>query len=132
MKAKLSEDPKEWRKTTLLTALGLFLLGTVLHWRRLLPTRYWSALIALMVAVAVSAWIYPRWYRGFYRLSIRVGFHLSQALARVILALLFVVLVTPLSLILRLAGKDVLQLKPRKSSTTYWQSAKETSPLDRL
>ena len=132
MKVKLREDPKEWRKTTLLSALGLVLLGTVLRWRGVLPAPYWFLLVGLMVVVAISAWVQPRWYRGFYRISTRIGFHLSQAMARVILVVIFFLLVAPLSLILRLTGNDPLQLKPRKDSASYWHGAKESSPLDRL
>jgi hypothetical protein len=132
MKVKLKEDPKEWRKTTLLTALGLVLLGTVLRWRGILANRSWSLLLAVMALVGISAWLRPRWYRGFYRVSTRIGFHLSQAIARVILAMIFILLLAPLSLILRLTGNDPLQLKPRKNSPTYWHPAKESGPMDRL
>src|SRR5437899_2037420 len=132
MKVKLKEDPKEWRKTTLLTALGVALLCSLLHWRGILSTRSWCAVLAAMGVVAVSACLYPRWFRGFYRGSTRVGFYTSQALARVVLALIFVLLLTPLGLILRLAGKDPLQMRRRGSVTTYWHQAKEASPLDRL
>jgi hypothetical protein len=132
MKVKLKEDPKEWRKTTLLTALGVVILSTLLRWRRVLPSSYWAAALALMGVIAITAWFWPRWYRGFYRMSTRVGFYSSQAIARVILAILFIFLLTPLSLILRLAGKDPLQLKRLPGSATYWHAAKETSPLDRL
>src|ERR1051326_236750 len=132
MRVTLKEDPKEWRKTTLLTALGLALLSTFLRWRRILPTRYWFAALVMMSIIAVTAWWYPRLYRGFYRASTRAGFYLSQVLARIILALLFVVLLTPLGLVLRLAGKDPLQLRRRAGSTTYWHSTKENSRLDQL
>jgi|SRR5215471_2318118 len=132
MRVRLKEDPKEWRKSVLLTASGFVLVGTFLHWRKLLSTPYWTTLIMLMAFVAMSACFRPGWYRGFYRLSTRVGFHLNQMLARILLALVFILLLTPLSLILRFAGKDALQLKSRRSSPTYWHPSKQSSPLDRL
>ena len=131
MKVKLKEDPKEWRKTTLLTALGVVILSTLLRWRRILPGNYWAIALGSMGVVAITAWFWPRWYRGFYRVSTRVGFYSSLAVARVILAILFVVLLTPWSLVMRLAGKDPLHLKRVRGSASYWHPAKETSPLDR-
>jgi len=131
MKVKLKEDPKEWRKTTWLTTLGVVLLSTFLRWRRILPGSYWVAVLMVMGMVAITAWFWPQWYRGFYRLSTRAGFYSSQAVARVVLAVVFVLLVTPLSLVFRLAGKDPLQLKRSRDSTSYWHSSKEPSPLDR-
>ena len=131
MKAKLKEDPKEWRKTTLLTVLGLVIFSTLLRWRRVLPNIYWLTVLVLMSIMAITAWFWPAWYRGFYRVSTRLGFYSSQAIVRVILAILFFVILTPLSLVLRWAGKDPLQLRRIPGSRTYWHAAKETSPLDR-
>src|SRR5690242_11501748 len=130
MKVKLKEDPKEWRKTTLLTAVGVVILCRLLRWRRVLPSRYWAAILAVMGVVAITAWCWPRWYRGFYRVSTRIGFYSSQALVRAALASLFVLLLTPWSVLLRLAGKDPLHLKRVRGSPSYWHAAKETSPLD--
>jgi len=41
-------------------------------------------------------------------------------LARVLLSLVFFLVVTPLSLILRLFGFDPLALRPPKSNSTFW------------
>jgi hypothetical protein len=131
MKVKLKEDPKEWRKTTLLTALGVVILSTLLRWRHVLPTNYWGVAVASMGGVAITAWFRPRCYRGFYRISTRLGFYSSQTVARVILAILFFVLLTPWSMVLRLAGKDPLQLKRNRGLTSYWHTTRQTSPLDR-
>ena len=41
MKLKFKEDPKEWRKQALLTAPGLAILSSVLHWRHVLSAQVW-------------------------------------------------------------------------------------------
>ena len=132
MKLRLKEEPKEWRKSALLTALGLALVSSVLCWRRVLPVTTWGIVLAVLALAAVLAWIKPRWFRGYYRLSARLGFWSSQFVARVILAVVFVLLVIPLGLLFRLMGKDALRLKRTRNTETYWQAAKPTSPLDRL
>ena len=132
MKLRLKEQPKEWRKSTWLTALGLALLGSLLCWRRVLPVRYWVVILAALALVAVLVWFRPRWFRGYYRFSARAGFWSSQLVAKVILAVVFVLLVTPLGLLFRLTGKDALRLKRSSNCDTYWQTAKEAGPLDRL
>jgi hypothetical protein len=45
---------------------------------------------------------------------------------------LVIFILTPAGWILRLAGKDLLQLKRQAGATTFWQTAKDASPLDRL
>ena len=130
MKLRLKEDPREWRKSTLLTLLGLAFISSILCWRRVLPPAGWRVVLGILALIALSAWLRPRWFRGYYRVSARIGFFLSQALARVVLVVIFVLFITPLGLLLRLLGKDPLRLS-KSTATSYWLPAKANSPLDR-
>ena len=132
MKQRLKEDPREWRKTVWLTALGLAVLSSLLRWRHALAQQTWLIVLAALGLIALLAFLQPRWFRGFYRVSVRVGFWLSQVVARVVLAILFFLVLAPLGILFRLLGKDALRLKPSREATTYWVKAKENSPLDRL
>ena len=132
MKLNFKEDPKEWRKSALLTALGLALISSLLRWRKHLPANVWLTLLALLGLAAICAVLQPRWFRGWYRLSLRLGFYSSQFLGRCVLLVFFIFILTPLGWILRLTGKDPLHLKRPPNVTTYWHTAKECNPLDRL
>jgi hypothetical protein len=132
MKLTFKEDPKEWRKQALLSALGLTILISVLRWRRVLPGNIWYAALAILGVTVLCALLKPHWFRGYYRLSIRIGFMLSQCLGRVALMLFFIFILTPVGLALRLAGKDPLQLKRPRDAKTCWHQARDSSPLDRL
>jgi Saxitoxin biosynthesis operon protein SxtJ len=132
MKLKLKEDPKEWRKQALLAALGLAVLCSLLRWRRVLPQHAWLAVLAALGLVAISTLLQPRWFRGYYRFSMRVGFAISQVIGFVALVLFFCFILTPVGWFLRLAGKDPLQLKRPADPTTFWRPTKDPGPLDRL
>jgi hypothetical protein len=132
MKLNFKEDPKEWRKSALLNALGLAILSSLLRWRRYLPVNCWQALLVSLGLVAICAVLRPRWFRGWYRLSLQLGFYSSQFVGRGVLALFFIFIITPLGFVLRWAGKDSLQLKRPRKAATYWHQAKDCNPLDRL
>ncbi len=132
MKLNFKEDPKEWRKSALLTALGMAILSSLLRWRKHLSVNVWLAVLVLLAAVAILAVLQPRWFCGWYRLSLRLGFYSSQFIGRCVLLLFFIFVITPLGFVLRLAGKDSLQLKRPHNVTTYWHASKDSSPLDRL
>ena len=132
MKLKLKEDPKEWRKTALLSALGLAILSTLLRWRRILPVGAWATVLALLAGVVFVALLRPHWFRGYYRLSTRLGFGIGQLVGYAVLVVLFFLVLTPLGLVLRLLGKDLLRLKRPGNSATNWSTKPECSPLDRL
>jgi hypothetical protein len=132
MKLQLKEDPREWRKQAWLAAVGLAVLSCVLRWRRVLPQHLWLGALAVFAGVFLCAWIRPGWFRGYYRLSMRLGFAASRVLGFVALVLFFLCVLTPVGLILRLAGKDPLQLKRAAEVTSYWQKTSDGSSLDRL
>jgi hypothetical protein len=132
MKLIYRENPKEWRKSALLTVLGLAILSSLLRWRRHLPMDAWYAVLGALGLVAACALLKPRWFRNYYRFSLRLGFYSSQFIGRCVLAVFFIFILTPVGLIMRLAGKNPLQLKRPHDAATYWHQAKDCSPLDRL
>ena len=132
MKLNLKDEPKEWRKSALLTIFGLALIVSLLRWRKHLPQNAWLAVMGALAAAAIAAILKARWFRGFHLFSMRLGFTVSQFLGRVLLTVFFIFILTPMGWILRLAGKDPLQLRRPRNAETYWSPARESSPLDRL
>jgi hypothetical protein len=131
MNLKLSEDPKEWRKTAWTTAMGLAVLTALLRWRRGLPAGVCVVVWAALAAIALAAAAAPRWFRGFYRFSMRLGFAISKIAGLIVLSVFFVAVVTPLAMVRRVMGKDPLRLK-RQSAESYWTPARPKTPLDRM
>jgi uncharacterized membrane protein len=132
MKLKLKEDPKEWRKAALMSALGLALMSSLLRWRRVLPVVLWACILCFLAIVAVTALARPRLFRGYYRFTARFGFGLSRWAGYVILALFFFIVITPLGLVLRMLGKDPLRLRRPVKAESYWSPVRGKSSLDRL
>jgi hypothetical protein len=132
MKLRLKEDPREWRKSVWLLALGLAVLSSILRWRRVISAPAWLEIVSALALISAAAGIVPRAFRGYYRVSMRAGYALSQAVARVVLVFLFVLVITPLALVFRLLGKDPLRLRRSKEAATYWEPAREKAPLDTM
>jgi hypothetical protein len=132
MKLNYKEDPKEWRKSAVMSVIALTIIISLLRWRQRLPVNTWYFVLALLAIVAISSVLRPRWFRGYYRLSMMLGFYSSRFVGRCVLGVLFFLIVTPLGLVFRLAGKDPLQLKRPQDAATYWHQAKDCGPLDRL
>ena len=132
MKIRYKENPGAWRKSTLLSALGLAVLSSLLRWRHVLTAGAWAGTLAMLAGLALTVWARPQWFRGYYRFSTWAGFWSSQCVVRLVLALLFVIVIVPAGLALRLLGKDALQLKRSKTVESYWKPAKQGGSLDRL
>jgi hypothetical protein len=110
----------------------LAVFSSLLRWRRILPNPAWWLVLAFAAVIAVSACVAPRWFRGYYRFSHRLGFYLAQAIGLGVLAAFFVFVITPVGLLLRLFGQDTLRLKRSPNAGSYWTPAKPHSPLDRM
>jgi hypothetical protein len=132
MRLRLKEDPREWRKALLLGLLGPAALFSLLRYRGVASAPCLAAVLVLLALVALCACARPRWFRGYYRFTTRLGFYIVQALGWLVLAALFFAILTPFSWILRRFGVDLLQLKPPGDRPTYWHTAKKTGSLDRL
>jgi hypothetical protein len=131
MKPKLKEDPREWSK--FVTAGTLFLsAGAWLLWRRrALPLFQFEAVLSVLAVVLLMGWVRPRWFRGIYRVVMTGSFYVGQVVGRVLLALIFLGVLAPLGLILRITGKDLLRLRRNTSAASYWQAAKVSEEFDR-
>jgi hypothetical protein len=132
MKLNLKEEPKEWRKAAWMSALGLALLSSLLRWRRVLPVTAWAVALCLLAALAVTAAMRPRWFRGYYRFTAKVGFGVSQLAGHAVLAIFFIIVITPLGLVMRMLGKDPLRLRRPAGAESYWSEVRRASSLDRL
>ncbi|HEX3987889.1 MAG TPA: SxtJ family membrane protein [Verrucomicrobiae bacterium] len=131
MKLKLSENPKEWRKTAWMTAMGLAVFTGILRWRGILPFAVCCVIWCLLAVAGTAAGIQPRWFRGFYNFSMRLGFGISQIAGKIVLAAFFVVVITPLGIVRRALGKDPLRLR-RRTVESYWTPVPKKTPLERL
>ncbi|HLH55013.1 MAG TPA: hypothetical protein VKY92_15495 [Verrucomicrobiae bacterium] len=131
MSIKYKEDPAAWRKSTLLSLLGVAVLSAVLRWRHVLSPVGWAAVMGLLPCLTAATLLKPEWFRGYYRFSTWAGFWSSQGVARVALAVVFVLFITPAAILMRLMGKDPLQLKRSPEATSYWRPARQDSSLDR-
>ena len=114
---QLKTSDRDLRKFGLVVGGVFVALGLLFLFRYETRTPYfvWPGGI-LMIAGAIVPpalkWIYIAW--------MSVAFVLGFVMAHVILALLFFLIITPLGLIARLAGKDFLSLKLDRSAKSYW------------
>ena len=130
MKLKLKEEPSEWLKFTSVMAVVAGVATFLLHRRKVVGIETLAGIAIAIVLVMVVCAIKPRWFRGFYRVGMTASFRVGQALGWVWLTIFFLLVLTPLGLLLRAFGKDLLAMKRRKTDT-YWHAARPPGGFDR-
>lgn len=129
---RLKEKPIEWIKFTAVMGLVVNIVLWLLWRRNVLPIAapVTTAVIALLAVLTAS--FRPYWFRGFYRGGMTVSFHFGQIIGKILLTLFFFLFVTPLGIVLRLFGKDLLRIKRTPGEETYWHQAKNSHEFDRM
>lgn len=132
MRLRLREDPREWRKFGLSTALVLALLTGLLGWRGWVSGPVVAGVLSALAGLALVALARPPWLRRPYRAGMRVSHLLGRVVAPVVLGLIFLLVVTPLGLLLRALGKDLLRLRRSPGAESYWQPVTGSRDLTKM
>ena len=75
--------------------------------------------LSLSVLTLFSALYYPNLLSPFNSLWFLIGMFLGRVISPIILGIIFFLLITPMSLILKIVGRDELNLK-RERKETFW------------
>jgi len=88
------------------------------------PYLYSISAMFLLFAIAAPMALLP-----LYRLWVKFAMKLAWFNTRLILGIIFFLVITPVGLLARILGKDLLDQKIDKSATTYWKKKEHnTSP----
>ena len=130
MKLRLKENPREWYKFAALASIFIGIAGLLLRRRGILTVPLWTLGLPAAIALAIGC-LRPRWLRAIYRMAMTASHRIGRIMGVLLLSLFFLFIVTPMGLVLRLSGKDLLELK-RTNRTSYWHTAKNQRELNRL
>lgn len=98
--------------------VGFALIAGIVAWRGRIPLA-WGMFLSAGVIAALSIAI-PLLGKWFFRVWMTIAFVLGSFWSRIILALIFYALITPIALFFRLIRRDALHLKLKKNATSYW------------
>jgi hypothetical protein len=129
---QLQTSDRDLRKFGLMVGGVFAILGALFLWRHkpIGPYFIWPGGVLVVLGA-----IYPRALKWIYIAWMSVAFVLGFIMAHVILTVLFYLVITPIGLLARLAGKDFLSLKLDRSAQSYWiprvHKSKTTSDYER-
>lgn len=104
-----------------LTMAGACLvIGALSAWKHGAPTATAAVLWALALGFGGLALVAPTRLAPVNRLWLRLGLALNRIVSPLAIGIVFFLVVTPIGLTLRLAGKDPLHLKRDPAATSYW------------
>lgn len=121
-------DARELRRFAIAMLVGFFVLGGLSAWRAKGIGTGSIVLWSIGVTLAVSAFV-PKLGRIAYLAVYLPTSIIGYVVSNVMLTLMFFLVITPLGIVLKLMGKDLLQQR-RQNRTTQWLPVKETRNED--
>lgn len=80
------------------------------------------ALFSIALIVSSCGFLFPNVLKPVYILFRRIGYGLGWVNGRVLLGLIYLVVITPVGLIMKLFQKDFLNKCIKKQISTYWEN----------
>ena len=90
------------------------------------PPRWWAMGIAGIFLFAAGAC--PKVLAPLNRIWLRFGLLLHKVVNPLVMAILFYLVVTPMGILVRILGKDLLRLRLDPKATSYWINRKPPGP----
>jgi hypothetical protein len=97
---------------------GFFIILGAYNWWH--QSRWWPAPIAIAAAFLAIALLRPNVLAPLNRMWTKLGLLMAMVVSPILLSLLFFVVVTPVGLLMRLSGKDLLRLRDGSGAGSYW------------
>lgn len=113
----IKSDKAEFRKFGITIGVVSGILGGVLLWR---GGDYYLYLFVFSVLFIFSGVFRPALLRPVHKVWMSLAVTLGWIMTRIILSVLFYLVFTPIGVLVRLFGRDFLDLKFDKDADSYW------------
>lgn len=91
--------------------------------------RIWS--ISISIFFLISGLLNFKFLSPFKIGWIKLGEMLGKVISPAVMFVIFFFIITPISLMIRVFGKDLLKLKKNKSAKSYWEKRKNIKSMSR-
>ncbi len=109
---------KQLRQFAFVAPFGFAMIGFAV-WRATGSRDWWIGLAALGVLLALAGAVRPGLVRPFYFVALAVAFPIGWLVSNLAFLGMYYLLLTPLALVFRLVGRDVLVLRRRRTDS-HW------------
>jgi glucan phosphoethanolaminetransferase (alkaline phosphatase superfamily) len=119
-------NKSDWKKFGITMGIILSIIGFYLLWKK---NNNYNYILFLAAAFFITGLILPSILRPVYKVWMALAVVMNFIMTRVIMAVIFYLVVTPIGLIACLTGKEFLDMKIDKSAKSYWILREKTKKL---
>ncbi|MGE5498981.1 MAG: SxtJ family membrane protein [Syntrophothermus sp.] len=124
---KIKSTNAELKKFGISVGFVLTLISLYLSFKGKSSYIYFTYSGIFLIMSALSA---PRLLKHIQKIWMAIGIILGWFTTRIILSVLYYIILTPIGFVMRLSGKDLLEMKIQKDKRSYW-NYREEKPYSR-
>ncbi|MDD5217788.1 MAG: SxtJ family membrane protein [Candidatus Omnitrophica bacterium] len=126
---KIESSKEKCREFAYVVGIACLIFGALFWWRQ---KDFYPHVLAAGGVLIVLGWTVPMLLKPLQKVWMTLALMLGWVMSRVILSLLFFLAITPIALILRFTGKDLLDTKYKDGKNSYWhkRSSKDVQKED--
>ncbi|MBU0533500.1 MAG: hypothetical protein KJ887_01685 [Candidatus Omnitrophica bacterium] len=124
----IESGKRELRNFGITICIALGLLGTVFLWQE---RNHYLYFFILSITFLFLGFVLPFLLKPIHKIWMSLAILLGWLMTRVVLSVLFYLVITPLGILLRLFGKDFLNLKFDRNVKSYWIYREKIKPEKR-
>jgi len=128
--AAINQSKKKLREFSIIFCIAGVVLASISYYKHgVQPTAIILAGTGLLF-LALGL-VYPQILKPLHKIWMSLGVILGYFVTKIILFISFFVIIVPMGILLRLLGKDVLDLKVNKAEDTYWKDYENVTDMNR-
>jgi hypothetical protein len=126
---KISSTPKDLREFGLTVGAVFGILSAIFIWRE---KSYWIYTCIASAVLILPALLIPCMLKPAHKTWMTLAILMGSVVTPIVLGVLFFVAITPFGLLMKITGKDLLDLKFEKDKPSYWKpkQTRKFSPED--
>ncbi len=124
---EIPSSRRDLRKFGITLGIVFGCLGALFLWRGRSPAHLFLAVGIFFLSFGI---LFPTWLKPVQRVWMTLALLMGWVMTRVILIFVFYGVVTPISLIIRFSGKDLLKQKCPEKEGSYWLDHPARAPED--
>ncbi|MFH1619306.1 MAG: SxtJ family membrane protein, partial [bacterium] len=113
----IKSEKKDLRQFGITVGIGMAVLGSLFWWRGKDFYSYFLGISAALLFLGLTA---PKILNPFQKVWMSMAVLMGWVMTRIILTVFFYLVITPIGLLLRMFGKDILNRKIDKGAQSYW------------
>ena len=116
----LNPSSEKLRQFGGITPIMLLIIGMGLRWRVGLSMEALAGMCLFGILVFVVSRLSPRFVRPVYLGLVIIGYPIGWFISHLVMILFYFGIITPVALVFRLLGRDILKRRWDSGSETYW------------